>query len=241
MSYKEDNKSKCESNSKECKGKVLESYTLSECPSESPCKFPHYKVPAVIAEFTVQIDNESKIRLSHPAIEIKRIKKNVFLTQCRLIGKTGKVFISGFVRKNIEYATIDSNKHGTICGDIKHTTLHVPFKCVTKIENMRKPILYHNPAVEEITYFDEKKMGRNMKETDFFSEEYFNEKVFCELVKAKIYEADIVECYEKLDDCHSVEQVFDTFIEKEVIYLKIKLLQKQQVYMDKQWDNDCGE
>jgi hypothetical protein len=229
---KEANNEKENSNEKECKGAILDSRTLGECSNTCPPYFPHYKVPVVISEFTVQIDTESKIRLCEPAIEIKRIKKNVFLTQCRLIAGTKKVFISGFVRKNIEYATMDCCKNSAICGDIKHTTVHVPFQCVTELKNIREPHFQYNPTVEEITYFDEKNMGRSMKETDMYSQEYFNEKVFCELVHASIYEADIVHEDEKLQ-CLPVEHVFQNFIEKEVICLTIKLLQNQQVCEDK--------
>jgi hypothetical protein len=239
MDYKEINQGSCSQHSdcqsegedKECKGRVLESCTLNECTNTSLPKYPQYKVPVVISEFTVQIDTESKIRLCEPAIEIKRIKKNVFLTQCRLIGNTKKVFISGFVRKNIEYATMDCCKNSAICGDIKHTTVHVPFQCVTELKNMRAPQHKNNPASLEMSYWDEKNMGRSMKETDMHSEEFFNEKVYCELVHASIHEADIVEESEKLD-CLPVEHVFQNFIEKEVICLTIKLLQNQQIYKE---------
>jgi hypothetical protein len=225
---KEGKKEKESSREKECMGAVLDSSTLGECESKSEECFPYYKVPVVLAEFTVEINNESKIKLCEPAIEIKRIKKNVFLTQCRLLGKTGKVFISGYVRKNIEYATVDCCNHSAICGDIKHTTVHIPFQCTTELKNLRKPELEFNPPVKELTYYDEKNMGRSMKETDMYSEENFNEKVYCELVHAKIYEADIIHDWEKLN-CLQNEHVFQTFIEKEVISLKIKLLQNKQV------------
>jgi hypothetical protein len=217
---------------KECNGAILDSYTLGECQSTCPQYFPHYKVPVVLSEFTVQIDTESKIRLCEPAIEIKRIKKNVFLTQCRLLGKTGKVFISGYVRKNIEYATMDCCNCSAICGDIKHTTVHVPFQCVTELKNLRDPKLQFNPTTEEMAFYDPKNVGRNMKETDMYSEEYFNESVYCELVHASIYEADIVHECDKVH-CLPNEIVFQNFIEKEVILLKIKLLQNQQICEEK--------
>jgi hypothetical protein len=212
----------------ECRGKVFESLTLNECESEDYFDFPKYKVPVVISEFSVQIDTESKIKLPEEAIELKRIKKNVFLTQCRLIPGTKKVFLKGFTRKNIEYATKDCISKDGICGDIKHVTVHVPFHCIAELKCMRHPKFHVNPPAKEVVYFDEKTLGRNMKETDLFSEEWFNEKVYCELVSAKIFEADIVE-EEKKIDCMPGEHLFDTFIEKEVLILTLKLLQKQQV------------
>ncbi|MDF2671741.1 MAG: hypothetical protein K0R09_6 [Clostridiales bacterium] len=217
------------SRSCECKGEVKESQTLCEC-ENYPNPYPGYaKIPIVLGEFTVQIDVESKIKLDEPAIEIKRIRKNVFLTQCRLIPGTNKLFLEGYVRKNIEYATKDGSKKDVICGDIKHTTVKVPFKCVTKVCFNNYPKLFSSPVPNEVEYFDKKAMGKDMKEQDIISTEFFNEKVFCELEKAHIYEADIVEDYDKIE-CHPNEFLFSYFIEKEVIYLTIKLLQKQQAY-----------
>lgn len=243
MDYKEMNQGECDNvNNKQqsscktekCRGGVIENLSLSHCSNEPVPNFPNYKIPVVISEFTVQIDVESKIKLAEPALEIKRIRKNVFLTECRLIGKTSKVFISGFVRKNIEYATVDSHNDSAICGDIKHTTIQVPFHCVTELKDMRYVAYKNNPVSEEAEYWDQKNMGKDMKEMDLWSEEYFNEKVYCELVHSTIHEADIIEEYEKIH-CHPIEHIFKTFIEKEVICLKIKLLQNQQVY-----DSECS-
>jgi len=231
MDSKEGNENKISEKcfNEDCKGKVLESVTLSECPSVSKDKFPHYKIPMILSEFTVQIDIESRIKLAEPAIEIKRIKKNVFLTECRLVGKTNKLFLKGFIRKNIEYATEKSSNADAICGDIKHTTVHIPFHCITELDCLREPEIYANPVSEETVYWNEKNMGRDMKETDLYSEEIFNEKIYCELLKARIYEADIAKEFEK-GSCDSVEHVFRSFIEKEILYLSIKLLQNKQVW-----------
>lgn len=211
----------------ECKGKVVESSTLTES-ANVPSPAGTAKIPIVLAEFTVQIDVESKIKLAEPALEIKRIKKNIFLTECRLIPNAKKVFLKGYVRKNIEYATVDSVSKTAICGDIKHTTVHVPFQCITEVTDIKPLLIIPNPNTEETTYFDEKDMGTDMKEKDMQSEEYFNEKVYCELVKSIIYEADIIEECKKVEH-HPVEHIFETFIEKEVIFLTLKLLQRQQI------------
>lgn len=99
-----------------CKAGIIESETLTECSNEllTPKGFngPFVgKIPVVLAEPVIQIDVESVIQLEEPAFEIKRIKKNLFITQCKVIEtgfehecktrKTGKLFISGFVRKTL--------------------------------------------------------------------------------------------------------------------------------------------
>lgn len=212
----------------ECEGKILENSMFNKCTDVIMEIPPKFETPVVIAEFKVQIDVESKIKLAEPALEIKRIKKNVFLTQCRLVGKTDKVFIKGFVRKNIEYATMDSTSNSAICGDIKHTTVHVPFHCVTELKNMRCPELRANPFPQEITYTSKKNCECDEREKDLISGEFFNEKVFCKLISAFIHEADIEVEPEKVE-CLPGEFLFQTFIEKEVICLNIKLLQNQQI------------
>jgi len=216
----------------ECEGKILENSMLNKCTDVNMELPPKFETPIVIAEFKVQIDVESKIKLAEPAIEIKRIKKNVFLTQCRLVGKTDKVFIKGFVRKNIEYATMDSVSNSGICGDIKHTTVHVPFHCVAELKNMRTPELKVNPQTQEITYISKENCGSDIKEKDLISGEFFNEKVFCKLVSAVIHEADIEEEHEKIESLPG-EFLFQNFLEKEVICLTIKLLQNQQIREEK--------
>lgn len=191
-------------------------------------KFDTMKIPMVIGEFTVQIDVESKIKLPEPALEVKRIKKNVFLTQCRVIAGTKKVFLKGFIRKNIEYATIDCVTAKAISGDIKHTTVHVPFQCSTEVKCMIPEEVEADSPSQEINYFNEENLGVDMKERDLISEEKFNEKIYCELENSKIYEANLIEDAKKIE-LHPIEHEFQTFIEKEVVYLTLKLLRNQQI------------
>jgi hypothetical protein len=214
--------------STKCEGEILENSTLNEYSGEDMYQMGFAKVPVVLGEFTVQIDVESKIILPEPALEIKRIKKNVFLTQCRFISGTKKVFLKGFVRKNIEYATIDCVTPKGICGDIKHATVHVPFHCVAEAKCLRPAATRTNPPVKEINYFDEENLGVDIKEKDLLSLETFNEKIFCELEHSSIYEADIIEDAKEIKG-HPTEHEFMCFIEKEVIHLTLKLLQNQQI------------
>ena len=53
--------------------------TVSECTNAI------FKTPVVLAERTLQIVIEADIPLSPPAIEIKRVHKNVFLDQVKLV------------------------------------------------------------------------------------------------------------------------------------------------------------
>lgn len=232
------------------KAGVIKSKTLTECSNyeltpggiQGPVVV---KIPVVIAEPVIQIDVEADINLEEPVLEIKRIKKNVFITQCRLIdtecNKVGKLFISGFVRKNIEYATADAvcvpNK--SISGDIKHTTVNVPFTCVTKVHYVTPPQINYQENPKESAFFTDmikgedfcgqKISGRYPCEQNFEHFEVFNERVYCELEEVKIFEDDIHKGSKCFEDSLQNERTFDSIIEKMVIYIRLKLLQLQQV------------
>lgn len=256
---------------KACDTKDVRARTLPECPNIKG--FPIgkggplvAKIPVVLAEPKIQVVVEAEIKLDEPALEIKRIKKDLFLTQCRLItiregadGKHGergehekpedghgfgKLFISGFVRKNIEYATIDGahSQNGCISGNIRHTTCNVPFECVTPIEFINPPEKGKGGFTTEFETFsanfgshapcEHPILGRDPCEQEFEHFERFTEKVFCELESAHIFEADIIKDGVASPGECSHEFAFQTFTEKMVIFLTIKLLQNQQVKID---------
>lgn len=203
------------------------------------------KTPVVLAETRVLIPVVADIKLEANAFEIKRIKKNVYITQCYLLPNsadgfpnTGILFLEGFVRKNIEYATRDCESTSAISGRIHHTTVKVPFRCNTRVTFLRPPIFNSNPVTTELDLFEdtlrncdicsEPIIGKDPCLQNFFNTENFNERVFCELVKANISEADIHR--NPTTSCvNPTEQVFREFTEKMLIDITVKVLQKQQV------------
>ena len=205
------------------------------------------KVPVILAELNITIPVEATITLDKPAIEIKRIRKNVFLTQSRIIPfsqddkpGTAILFIEGFIRKNIEYATQTYRTASTssVCGDIRHCTVEVPFNFSTRITFIREPIFVENTSPREVEFFTDKLrscdscldpvIGRNPCDQSSFFTEFFNEKPFTELVKADITEIDIHT--NPILNCGTpTEQTFTKLTEKVVVNLTLKVLQKQQV------------
>ena len=101
------------------------------------------KVPVVLVERTIQIVVEADVPLNPPATEIKRVKKHVFLDQVKLIPvrfaridntdfftvTRAKLFISGHIRKNIEYASAECN------GALQDRIANVPFSGFTELTN----------------------------------------------------------------------------------------------------------
>lgn len=205
------------------------------------------KIPVVLAEVNITIPVEATITLDQDAIEIKRIKKNVFLTQSRIIPfsqdcppDTGILFIEGFIRKNIEYATQTCGRSGSpnICGDIRHCTVEVPFNFTTKIKYIREPIFVENTTPSELEFFTDKLqgcdacsdpvIGRNPCDQSSYFTEFFNEKPFTELVRADITEVDILT--NPFASCERPQDLtFTKITEKVVVNLTLKVLQKQQV------------
>lgn len=214
--------------SSECNAAVISADTLPSA-ENYPLWGGEYKVPKVLSEFIIQIDSESKIRLNEPSYEIKRIEKQIFLKQCRYIPPTCKVFIEGYIRKNIEYATRSCSKGSGIGGSIKDTTVHIPFKVYTKVDfHGNPPLIFQNPPPKIARYFDAKRMGKNIREADRSNIEIFNEPVYCELEWSAVYDADIDDIGTPIDGFINEEE-FQEFTDKSVVYLCLKLLQKQQI------------
>jgi len=217
------------------------------------------KIPVVLAEREIQIDVEAVFKLKEPFLEIKRIKKNVFLTQCKLIPRSGKIaadgtlisgklFISGFVRKNIEYATADCVEKEIVSGRIAHTTIDIPFTTVTEVVYAVPPVVNVRGAQTEIDLISScgcqdcagaiiGKLGCEQYLEDHVT---FTENPYCELEGVRIFEDDINTdpLYHKTN---SNIQLYNKVIEKMVIYIKVKVLQVQQVNIPRVRYDDCDE
>ena len=105
------------------------------------------KVPITLAERNVSTSLSANINFPHPVLEIKDIKKRVKIVQCSLILKPaatvaesfapvdGHLFLKGFVRKNIQYAspTHLSSDDSCVSSSLKSLTTDIPFECVVTI------------------------------------------------------------------------------------------------------------
>jgi hypothetical protein len=221
---------------------------------------PYMKVPVVLGETTVQIDLDSTIEFPEPVLEIKRIKKNLKIVQCHLLLPTNKLFLKGFVRKNIQYATPRHSGKDYVSSSIRSLTVDVPFQVVTRIDLLSKPDFRANPSTTEFNYYKTSKLpkGFSSKErllsSDFteynqISEEVYNELPYCELLSTRFIEHDEVLDREMgVVYDHSGERMhapfeegtFTQIEEKMVIEVTLKVLQNQQVYM-KDYSNKDGD
>ncbi|MEW9122103.1 MAG: CsxC family protein [Thermotaleaceae bacterium] len=202
------------------------------------------KIPVVLAELTVQINVNSIISLPEAALEIKDIKKHLKITQCLLLQNTNMLFIKGFIRKNIQYATRKSSNKDAVCGDIKHCTVDTPFSCTTPITyNGIAPLPPIPSESTEFRYFRKQDvsgpdfadkdhlLSSDLSEFNQISTEYYNELPYCELISSRIVEFDeyLNPTVPKRGILPFEEREFKRIEEKAVIYLTLKLLQKRQV------------
>ena len=87
----------------------------------------------VLGDVPIQALTESDIYLPSPATDIKNIRKNVYLTQCKAVPvipeefpetapTAVKLYVEGYIHKNIQYA--DGCE-----GSVKDYSVNAPFKC----------------------------------------------------------------------------------------------------------------
>lgn len=197
-----------------------------------PVTLPTLKVPVVLAEPTLQIVVESNITLNPVATEIKRVKKNVFLNQVKLvpvaftrIGNTdffhvtrAKLFVAGHVRKNIEYATSECN------GEIRDRIADVQFTGFADITTfLTPPILGISESAEANFISDTDNLSARLDKAFFQNLVKYNEQPFGELVAANFFELDFSPV------AATPEGTFSTLTEKLVLDLTVKVLQTQQI------------
>ncbi|MCA1022048.1 CsxC family protein [Halobacillus litoralis] len=214
------------------------------------------KVPVVLAELNLQIHVSETISFPEPVLEIKDIKKRVHLTQCRLLLPSKKLFIKGFVRKNIQYASpcseIELPTETSVASDLHSFTVDIPFEQVTEInEFLSMPVMPKNNTREEFDFirsktlpdgFPEKDelMGNDISQYHQESSQFYNELPFCELLSSRIVEWD-----EALDRMplpgHAPfhEGVFTQMEEKMVLDIRLNVLQKQQIRVASTTNDDC--
>ena len=193
------------------------------------------KVPVVVAERLLQIVVEADIPLDPPATEIKRVKKHVFLDQVKLVPVSfariantdyftitrGKLFVSGHIRKNIEYASADCN------GALQDRIANVGFTGFADLnaatgDFITPPILGISENAEA-NYLNEKtEMDARLDKYFFQNLVKYNEQPYGELVAANFYELDFSP-YSTYDDGS-----FCTLREKIVLDLTVKVVQVQQ-------------
>jgi hypothetical protein len=224
--------------------KVVQNRIDMSCPKV--ISFPKMmKVPVVLAKLALQICIDADITLERPALEVKRVSKDVSIDECKLVPTSRKnhfkLFISGVIRKNIEYATAGPvNASGNvICGSILHTTAHIPFNSCTEVifegENCPNFLISSDT---EARFLDKSSRGSKLDQKLFGHSVHYNEQPYCELVAFEINEFDFAK---KDPSTPSLpipnERTFMTLQEQIVLDLLVKVLQNKQIPIPS--EHDC--
>jgi len=213
------------------------------------------KVPVVLAEPKIQIHIDSTINFPTPVLEIKDIKKRLKITQCKLLLPSNKLFIKGFVRKNIQYASPVSSTPQSVFSTLQSFTVDHPFSHVEDLTGkyLKKPLNTHYTYRDEIEYASSTPLPNDLPASEHlissslsqFSQvhkEYLNELPYCELIWASFVEFD--EAINRTTGSFSrgvckgrsilpfEEGIFTRLEEKLVVDFQIKVLQKQPVKID---------
>ena len=194
---------------------------------------PTLKVPVVLAERKIQIVVESDISLTPAATEIKRVTKNVFLEQVKLvpvrfkqIGNTdffevrrAKLYVAGFIRKNIEYSSAACN--GALQDRIADVAFS-GFADLTKDDFLVYPIIGISDSSKAQFLNDTNEMIPRLDKYFFQNLVKYNEQPYGELLGANFFELDFSPV------TVGPEAQFSTLREKIVMDLYLKVLQVQQ-------------
>ncbi len=202
----------------------------------------YIKVPLVLAETTLQVVVEADIPLDPPACEIKRVLKDVFLTQCKLVpvgpfeeinesggfytSEGAKLFVEGYIRKNIEYAPKGCNSA------LRTLTAKVPFSGFADLTGdlMNLPIFGFGD--QRRGQFIDPKHGESPRLDKYFFQNsvIYNEQPFCELLSAEFFELDFSpHSFDSDKSKGSNNGSFNKLREKIVTDLTLKVLQVQQI------------
>lgn len=245
---------------------ATKSATVEQCdltqvePITSPVGPVILNTPVLLAEVNINSNLVANIQLPEPALEIKDIKKRVKIVQCRLLTptvvpgqpafQTGdyQLYIEGYVRKNIQYASpVPYSTGECISSDMKSFTTDVPFTCVATIsaDNFLRPVqlpVANNRS--EFDFFRAQNLGIGFPEKDQLlssdlsqfhqvNSQFYNKLPYCELVSHNIIQWDEATDRTPFDSSAPYgEGTFQNLVEKMFLQFTVKVLQVQQVQVD---------
>ncbi|UOQ44806.1 DUF3794 domain-containing protein [Halobacillus salinarum] len=218
------------------------------------------RLPVTLAELTVNSSLSANIQFPEPVLEIKDVKKRVKIVQCRLLlpgtadsddpfaAGDYQLFLRGFVRKNIQYATPDPGaSDACVSSSLRSLTVDVPFECVTTVLSgsfLQPPQLPVYNSRNEFDFFRAQELGPGYPEKEQLlssdlsqfhqnSTQYYNQFPYCEIISSNITEYDeAVDRVPLPGNAPFEEGYFYNIVEKMFLTFTIKVLQNQQVVIE---------
>ncbi|MBU3188024.1 hypothetical protein K9O30_00255 [Clostridium bowmanii] len=210
-------------------------------------------LPIIIAEKNIDIPIESIFKLKNPALDIKSMKKDVYLTNSSLLplyekqgipdALNGKLFLEGYIRNKLDFSIAKEVHDNIINLDTESVIIYVPFKFTTLIQYKSAPVFSRTEDYIPIyilsncqdfhnDYHKNSNEYTNKRETQH--EEYINcntPPIKCEINKIKIHETYTLLDKAPFNKDFPIEMEFHTIKQNIIINLSLELLQKQDVSM----------
>lgn len=160
---------------------------------------------------TVSIPTEAIITLPAKALEIKNIRKRLKITQSRFFNSppaivgvptdTPKLFLAGFVRKDIQFSKATSQTLTTVTGTINDFVVDVPWSCVvdlgtglvlppTRFGSQQEFEFATNTALPAGFASKDRLIAGDLSEFNLISTEFLNQLPTVSLVVSQINEMD---------------------------------------------------
>lgn len=193
---------------------------------------------------TVSIPAETVFTLPTEALEIKKIRKNLKITQCRFFNltpplpgipqDTPKLFLGGFVRKDIQYTEAIRQTATTVEGIIKDFVVDIPYTCVVDLGStlVIPPTLFGQRQEYEFSNTvslpsgfspKDRLISGDISEFNVVSNEFLNSLPSCALVFSQINEMDDAIDRVPLPGGPFEEGLFRTVQEKMIILIRLQL------------------
>jgi hypothetical protein len=194
---------------------------------------------------TASIPAEAIITLPTEALEIKRISKKLKITQCRFLhalapilpglpADTPKLFIGGFVRKDIQYTKVCNKTAITVEGDIRDFVIDVPISGVVNLGPCLDIPALRFDQEQEYEYASRTRLGKgfsdkerllspDFSEFNVISNKILNRLPVCELVYSQIHAMD--DQLDRVELCGGPfeEGTFRTLQEKMVVVVQVAI------------------
>lgn len=189
------------------------------------------KIPVILSQFEVQIFMENLLKFPEQIYQVNALEKSIYLDKCQLVLSTNKLFIEGFLKEEIEYATGKITKDNIIRGNIKKSSFKIPFKCSTRVRFNIPPITSKYSSHIELGILSSNTNIIDNREKSYEHFRMLNEKISCKLDKIEVTETDTKEDYEALESDLDKLQCFEKIRKKMIITLEVSLIQEQKVFI----------
>jgi hypothetical protein len=178
-------------------------------------------IPIILAEVNIDIPIESTFKLKNPALDIKAMKKDLYLTNSTILPMyenqdissaclNGKLFLEGFVRNKLDFSIAKTIIDNIINLDTESVIIYIPFKYTTSIQFKIPPVFSKEKVLDEYIHFTTTPME-------------------CEIKDCKICETFTLLDKEPFNKDFPIEINFHTIKENIIINLSLTLFQKQDV------------